>query len=123
MKPEIVYPDESSEYWTDERCFILELWNRGEDDDVSVARARVATGVSTKPHSVAGTTERYLITAGSATVHVEGLEPREVRSGDLVAIPPGAVQWIENTGGSDLMFYAICNPRFRRDNYRDRSAD
>lgn len=29
--------------------------------------------------------------------------------------------WIENTGTGELVFYAICTPRFRPENYRDRS--
>jgi len=122
MQPEISRPTESEELPTEEMCHILELWNRETDDAVSVARARVEPGVATRPHSVDNTIERYLIVKGTALVHVEGLDPQTVRPGDLVLIPPGAIQWLENQGSEDLVFYAICTPRFRQEVYRDRSA-
>ena len=50
------------------------------------------------------------------------LAPERVDPGDLVSIPAGAVQWIENTGDEDLVFYAICTPRFRMEAYRDRGT-
>ena len=121
MRPQIVHANEADEFRTDERCCILELWNRKDDAGVSIARARVEAGVATQPHSLEGITERYLIVAGAGVVNVEGLPPEKVGPGDLVLIPDGAVQWIENTGSSDLGFYAICTPRFSPEAYRDRS--
>ena len=41
---EVQTPDESAEYWTDERCFILELSNDGEDAEVSIAQSIANTG-------------------------------------------------------------------------------
>jgi mannose-6-phosphate isomerase-like protein (cupin superfamily) len=120
MQAEISRPNEAEEFPTEEQCYILELWNREYDDAVSVARARVEPGIATRPHSVGETIERYLIVKGSAIVHVEGLGPQTVKPGDLVLIPPGAVQWIENIGRRDLVFYAICTPRFKPEVYRDR---
>jgi oxalate decarboxylase/phosphoglucose isomerase-like protein (cupin superfamily) len=37
----------------------------------------------------------------------------------VVLIPPGAAQRISNTGDDDLVFLAICTPRFVREAYRD----
>jgi len=121
MYAEIVHEDKSEEFSTDERCSILELWNRTDDKDVSIARARVKPGVTTQPHVLDGIMERYLIVSGSGVVHIEGLPCEKVDPGDLVFIPAGAVQWIENTGSSDLVFYAICTPRFVSEAYHDRS--
>lgn len=121
MRAEIVHESQSEEFPTDERCIILELWNRIDDNNVSIARARVKSGVTTQPHSLDGIMERYLIVNGSGVMHVEGSPPEHVGPGDLVFIPAGAVQWIENTGSSELVFYAICTPRFVSEAYQDRS--
>jgi mannose-6-phosphate isomerase-like protein (cupin superfamily) len=50
-------------------------------------------------------------------VEVEGLAPSAVGPGDLVYIPPGCHQRIANTGRSDLLFLAVCTPRFVPDAY------
>jgi hypothetical protein len=59
--PYIRRPDEADEYAIAERCHILEVWNDPSDQTLSVARARVAAGVTTRWHRLAGTWERYLI--------------------------------------------------------------
>lgn len=107
---------ESAEFWTPERCHILEVWNE-EDDEVSLARARVEPGVTTQRHSLTGTSERWLIASGAGVVEVEGLPPTRVASGDVVAIPPGSWQSITNDGRSDLVFYCVCTPRFVASSY------
>jgi len=113
----ILRPDDADEYDTEERCFILELSNAASDEALSIARARVEPGVTTAWHRVIGTTERYVILDGAGRVEVEGLEPQAVTAGDVVIIPPGARQRIANTGAVDLVFLALCTPRFRPDNY------
>jgi mannose-6-phosphate isomerase-like protein (cupin superfamily) len=62
--------------------------------------------------------ERYLIVAGSGTVEIGDLAPASVSSGDLVLIPAGVRQRIRNDGSDDLVFYAICSPRFSAGCYR-----
>jgi quercetin dioxygenase-like cupin family protein len=57
---------------TSERCRIVEVSNSEDDPDVSVARARVAPGVVTRWHRVAGTAERYVILEGTGRVEVGG---------------------------------------------------
>lgn len=114
----IVHPDDAAEFVTGERCAILELWNRPADADVSIARARVAPGVTTQWHSVEGIVERYLILSGEGVASVGHAEPQRVGPGDLVVIPAGERQRIANTGGADLVFYCICTPRFRQEAYR-----
>jgi len=48
-----------------------------------------------------------------------GLAPQEVGPGDVVLIPPSTRQRIANTGPGDLVFLAICTPRFAQDAYED----
>lgn len=112
-------PDESDEFYTAEGCFILESWNREEDSAVSVARARVAPGVRTRLHRLAGIVERYLILHGAGIVEVEGMTATPVGPGDVVLIPAGMGQRISNPGDTDLVFLAVCTPRFEHRAYQD----
>lgn len=119
MNPSIRPADPEAEFFTEERCHILELSNTPEDPDCSVARARVEPGVTTQWHCVQNTTERYVILEGSGRMEAGDLPPRDVGPGDVVLIPPGIRQRITNTAGGDLVFLAVCTPRFRVENYKD----
>lgn len=105
------------EFYTDEGCYITELSNSANDPEVSIARARVEPGITTEWHYLDGTTERYCILSGTGLVEVGELPPSEVTAGDVVIIPPGCRQRITNTGKSELIFLAICSPRFVQQNY------
>ena len=107
------------EFYTLEKCYVTELSNTPEDPDVSIARARVAPGVTTRRHRLKGITERYFIISGIGLVDVGKLPPQEVNAGDIVLIPPMCRQRITNTGVDDLIFLAICSPRFSQDVYED----
>jgi mannose-6-phosphate isomerase-like protein (cupin superfamily) len=109
--------NESKEYYFNEGCHILELLNDPADQQVSIARARVEPGVTTKWHRLRGTTERYVLLQGRGMVSIDRGEPRHVGPGDVVLIPPMAEQRIANTGDGDLVFLAICTPRFEQANY------
>jgi len=111
MKEKIVRSHPGTEFYTDEGCFILELSNLTEDEAVSIARARVETGITTKLHRLRGVTERYLVLKGEGYVEVGDLPPEELGRGDVVLIPPDCPQRITNTGEEDLLFLAICTPR------------
>ena len=119
MKPAIVTTDPASAFPTSERCNILESSNVADDPDCSIARAGVAPGVTTRWHSLRGTAERYVILEGQGRVEIGELAPREVGPGDVVRIPPECRQRIANTGNRELVFLAICTPRFLPENYRD----
>ena len=100
------------EYYSDEGCFITELQNDAADADVSVARVRVAIGTRTRWHRLAGITERYLVLEGQGEVETGDAGAREVGPGDVVVIPAAVRQRIANTGDRDLVFLAVCTPRF-----------
>jgi mannose-6-phosphate isomerase-like protein (cupin superfamily) len=107
------------EFYFEEGCYITELSNSSDDPELSVARARVLPGATTRWHRLRGTTERYVMVEGAGRVEV-GEEPaRDVGPGDVVRIPPMCRQRIANVGKTDLIFLAICTPRFRRENYED----
>lgn len=112
-------PDETAEYYFQEGCHILESLNDDADPEASIARARVAPGRTTRWHRLDGVTERYLIVSGEGRAEVGDSPPMAVRPGDVVLIPTGVRQRITCTGPDDLVFYAICTPRFRPACYRD----
>ena len=109
----------STEFYTQEKCFITELSNSSDDPDLSIARARVASGITTRWHRLHGTGERYFILQGSGRVEIGDLPPKDVTVGDIVIIPPLSRQRITNTGSSDLIFLALCTPRYQVDAYED----
>ena len=119
MHPLILHHDPDSEYYFREGCFITELSNGDHDPGVSLARARVEPGRTTAWHALSDTTERYVILEGRGRVEIGELPPRDVKPSDVVVIPAGCRQRITSTGEEDLIFLAVCTPRFRSENYAD----
>ncbi len=108
-----------AEFYTPEKCYIAELSNTPDDPDTSIARARVAQGMTTRWHRLVGTAERYVILDGRGRVEIGSLSPQDVGVGDVVLIPPSCRQRITNLGPGDLIFLAVCTPRFRPEVYED----
>ncbi|HEY0659899.1 MAG TPA: cupin domain-containing protein [Lysobacter sp.] len=119
MKETIKRLDPGAEFYTPEKCYITELSNSPEDVEASIAKARVVPGVTTRRHRLIGITERYVVLEGRGRVEVGSLPPQDVLAGDVVLIPPSCPQRIANLGLEDLIFLAICTPRFRQDAYED----
>lgn len=119
MQPAVRPFDPSAEYWFQEGCHINELSNLADDPAVSIARARVAPGVTTRWHRLRGLAERYVLISGTGSVELEALAAQDVAAGAVVLIPPGCAQRIRNTGSEDLVFLAICSPRFVPEAYED----
>ena len=109
----------AAEFYTREGCFIAELSNAPDDPAASIARVRVAPGVTTRWHRLIGTLERYVILEGEGLVEVGKLSPQAVSAGDVVLIPPSCRQRITNNGQSDLLFLAVRTPRFTDAAYED----
>ena len=107
------------ERWISEGCHVRELSNSAADAALSVAAVRVPVGATTRWHCLEGIAERYVILAGHGRVEVGSLPAQVVAPGDVVLIPAGCRQRIENTGDGELRFLALCTPRFRVDAYRD----
>jgi mannose-6-phosphate isomerase-like protein (cupin superfamily) len=120
MQPKIIKAQEPHEYLTPERCYIAE---NHSDAAVSIARATVKPGITTKAHHLTkGVQEIYIIASGTGKVAIGGQEPADVEAGDVVVIPPLTSQKITNTGKTDLVFYCVCTPRFTEDCYVDEEA-
>ena len=83
----------------------------------SIAHARVPAGGQSVPHVLGGRAEAYVILEGKGIVHI-GDESAEVEEGSVAYIPAGAVQWVENTGNSDLAFLCIVDPAWSAEDDR-----
>jgi mannose-6-phosphate isomerase-like protein (cupin superfamily) len=119
MKPAIKPFSDSSEYFFREGCHITELDNDPANPALSIARARLEPGKTTRWHQLTDTVERYVILSGSGVVEVGSAPASAVRGGDVVVIPAGCRQRIHNPGDEDLVFLALCTPRFLPENYVD----
>ena len=102
------------EFIAGDACHLRELLNARTDKRAyrySLAHAVVKPGEKTKPHALK-TSEVYYILEGNGRMHI-GEESAEIAAGCAIDIPPHAVQWIENTGKSDLVFLCIVDPAWR----------
>ena len=77
----------------------------------SLAHAAVKPGQSSLPHKLK-TSEVYYILEGEGIMYVDE-ESAQVRSGQVIYIPPNSTQYIKNTGNSDLKFLCIVDPAWR----------
>lgn len=80
----------------------------------SLAEARLPVGASTTPHYHRETEEIYYILRGRGLMTI-GDDRREVGPGDAIAIPPGAVHQLENTGEQPLHLLCCCAPAYEHD--------
>lgn len=83
----------------------------------SIAHAIVPAGEESLPHMLEKSTELYYILNGCGEMHIDN-ELAAVHAGQIVLIPPGARQFIRNTGPSDLAFLCIVAPKWRADDER-----
>jgi mannose-6-phosphate isomerase-like protein (cupin superfamily) len=123
MKKKIEKQNLKKEKYISEKCYITELSNSPDDPDVSIARARVEPGVTTRWHRLKGISERYFILSGKGLVEVGEQPPQEVIAGDVVLIPQMCRQRITNIGNDNLIFLAVCTPRYTHDAYEDIEKD
>lgn len=119
MKVAVKHYDPSREYFLDEGCHINELCNAPDDDQASIAQARLEVGNATRWHALRDTAERYVIVSGEGDVEVGDMSPRRVGAGDVVVIPAEVRQRITNVGAVDLVFLVVCTPPFVPEVYID----
>lgn len=110
--------NKKAEYYFKEGCYIEEWLNTPDSEAMSIARVRVEPNTETKLHVLLATTERYVILNGIGLVTVEE-KSWKVTAGDIVEIKPEQAQKIRNEQTEDLIFLAICTPRFLEKNYRE----
>ena len=104
------------EQWTSERCYITELINDAQWSEVSLARCRVESGVTTQLHELS-VHEVYVIEEGNGLMFVGDAPPYTIGPGDTVSISKHTPQCVQNTGDGDLVFLCVCTPRFSPECY------
>jgi mannose-6-phosphate isomerase-like protein (cupin superfamily) len=82
--------------------------------DYSLAHAVVRPGQSSAPHRFFEASEVYYILQGTGRMHINN-EVSDVNVGDTIYIPPRYVQYIENTGDTDLVFLCVVAPSWYPD--------
>lgn len=80
----------------------------------SLAHATLGPGKSSRPHRLRTSSEIYYILEGNGTMHV-GHQSADVRAGQILFIPPGATQFIENKGQGELTFLCIVDPAWHEE--------
>ena len=80
----------------------------------SLAEARLPRGASTTPHYHPRAEEIYYILEGSGLMRI-GKQATKVGVGDAIAIPPGQIHQITNSGNSILKFLCCCAPAYEHD--------
>jgi len=80
----------------------------------TLAEARLAAGAATAAHHHVRTEEIYYILEGRGQMRVAD-ESRPVGPGDAVAIAPGAIHQITNTGPGVLRFLCCCAPGYEHE--------
>ncbi len=80
----------------------------------SLAHAVLPPGVQSLPHRLRAGTEVYYILAGTGRMQIDG-EDTTVNAGQVIYIPPGAVQCLRNTGADSLAFLCLVSPPWHAD--------
>ena len=78
----------------------------------SIAHAVVKPGNASLSHRIKTSSEIYYILKGSGRMYVDE-ESEDVGPSDTIYVPPDAIQYIENTGDTDLVFLCIVYPSWR----------
>lgn len=79
----------------------------------SISHCTIKPKKRSKQHKMKAT-EVYYILDGIGLMHVDD-ESRAVSKDDAIYIPSLSVQYIENTGASDLKFLCIVDPAWRQE--------
>ncbi len=107
---------ECEEFVAGDNCMLREILHpdkAGLKLRYSLAHAVVKPGDTTWKHRLR-TSEVYYIIEGEGIMHIDD-EAAPVHPGSTVYIPPMATQCIHNSGKTDLVFLAIVDPAWRKE--------
>ncbi len=103
--------DDCREFIAGDQTILRELLRPAQgsvDVRYSLAQGRLDPDAASAPHALT-VSEVYYFLAGEGTMHI-GSESAPVRKGTVVAVPPGAEQWVKNGGIGALEFLCIVDP-------------
>lgn len=108
--------NDCQEFISGDGAILREIVNAAKekfDFNYSLAHAIVKPGITTKPHKLKSS-ETYYIIQGQGIMYIDG-SSKEVSSGSFINIPPLSVQYIKNSGTSDLVFLCIVEPSWKKE--------
>jgi len=112
----VKYLKDCREFIAGDASLLCELLHPEKEDlkiRYSLAHATVKAGEVTKPHKLKSC-EVYYVLEGQGLMHIDE-EDFEVGPECAVYIPPDSIQYIGNTGNSDLKFLCIVDPAWREE--------
>ena len=93
---------------------VLHPKNDGIALPYSLAFARLEEGEVSLAHRLRKSSELYIFQKGQGCIFIEGRE-QVVQPGDVVLVPAGALQHVENKGKGSMEFYCVVSPPWRED--------
>ncbi len=109
--------DKIEEFVAGDGTWIKELLSPKNDPvftSYSIALAKIDPGRKSIPHKLQFSSEVYIIIKGIGIIHIEE-EAREVKPGNIIYIPKRSLQFIENSGMEELIFYCIVDPPWKQE--------
>ena len=87
--------------------------NTGEKISYSLAQFALDSGKKSKMHKI-NSSEIYYILKGTGEITINNII-YELSENDSIFVPPGAKQFIRNTGAGDLKFLCIVCPPWKKE--------
>ncbi len=89
-------------------------WRLSVSDRLSVIEERMPPGAAEVRHAHQHSEQFFYILLGTATIEIEGAE-HTITSNEGVAVAPGRMHRITNTGAGELVFLLISSPPSQND--------
>lgn len=111
----IIRDIESCEYFEAmDKPILCELLHPDREDedlkmDLSISHAILEPLKSSIPHKLKNSVEIYYILQGKGIMHIDE-EREDVKSGQIIYIPPNSKQYLENTENEELTFFVLSIP-------------
>lgn len=113
---QIVNRDNCEPFITKDTSEIREImaYRNSDCKRTSLAEARLYPKRHTEAHYHPTTEEIYYVLEGTGHIRIDD-EEMDIRHGDAILIPPGAVHQTWNTGEDILRFLCVCAPAYEHD--------
>lgn len=93
---------------------VLHPKNEAVPMSYSLAHAELEAGKASLPHRLMERSEVYIILEGEGTAYVDG-QATHLKTGDVLFIPAGAEQYLDNTGTQTVRFLCIVDPAWSKE--------
>lgn len=97
---------------------LIREWLHPKNDAVdlpySLAFAELEPGAASLPHILQTRTEVYLVLEGTGMAYVDE-KAQPIQKNDLLLIPAGVEQYVENVGDSTLKFICVVSPPWSKE--------